>query len=61
MLHEHLVLHDPANEYVPQLPLSLEQVIEKGSQLELSEDCKEEVKAKFLVKLVALYNRVLER
>lgn len=47
--------------YIKQLPMTLEQVVSRGSQMEQFEDIQDETKAKFIIKLVSLYNRQLER
>lgn len=57
MLHEQLIINDLQQEYLPQLAMTMEQVVARGSLIEQFEDVQEEQKARFLIKLISVYNR----
>lgn len=61
MLQEQLIINDVQQEYLPQLAMTMEQVVARGSLIEQFEDVQEEQKARFLIKLISVYNRQLER
>jgi len=41
--------------------MTIEQVVARGSLIEQFEDVNEELKARFLIKIVSVYSRQLER
>ena len=61
IVQEQLIMSDSNSEFTPNLPMTLEQVLNNGSAIDQLEDVQEDVKAKFLIKLVSVFNRHMER
>ena len=60
-LQEKLIEMDTENQYIKTLPQTMDQLLTQASLIEQFEEVPDEAKARFLIKLVAMFNRQLGR